>query len=139
MFQIDDNFLQSVGLGQLPDDQKAEFLRYFRQQLELRVGTELSNGLTDQQLLEFEYFVDRDMPRVKAWLDQNDPDYESSQVFQKVKARSKDVPDDVVLSEYASIRWLGKNSPNYRDVVIKVMNELKQEILDNKDAILASD
>ena len=39
MFQLDDKFLQEVGLGDLPDDQKQAFLAHFREQLELRVGT----------------------------------------------------------------------------------------------------
>lgn len=50
MFQLDDQFLQDVGLGGLPPEQKQEFLNYFREQLELRVGTRLSQGLTDEQL-----------------------------------------------------------------------------------------
>ena len=44
MFQLDDKFLQDVGLGSLPDDQKKMFLDHFREQLELRVGTKLSEG-----------------------------------------------------------------------------------------------
>ena len=50
MFQLDDKFLQDVGLGGLPEEQKQAFLAYFREQLELRVGTRLSEGLTDAQL-----------------------------------------------------------------------------------------
>ena len=50
MFQLDNNFLQEVGLGGLPADQKKLFLGHFREQLELRVGTQLSEGLSDAQL-----------------------------------------------------------------------------------------
>ena len=50
MFQLDDNFLEEVGLGSLPDDQKGLFLNHFREQLELRVGLQLSEGLSDMQL-----------------------------------------------------------------------------------------
>ena len=44
MFQLDDKFLEEVGLGSLPDDQKKLFLDHFREQLELRVGLQLSEG-----------------------------------------------------------------------------------------------
>jgi len=43
------------------------------------------------------------------------------------------------LAEYASLKWLGMNRPNYRDVVAQTMNELKQEIIANRDAILGGD
>ena len=71
MFQLDDQFLQDVGLGDLPDDQKQAFLAHFREQLEMRVGTSLSDGLSDAQLAEFESFIDRDDEKVAAWLDAN--------------------------------------------------------------------
>ena len=56
MFQLDDKFLEEVGLGSLPDDQKKLFLDHFREQLELRVGLQLSEGLSEMQLAEFESF-----------------------------------------------------------------------------------
>lgn len=137
MFQLDDKFLQDVGLGGLPDDQKQAFLQYFREQLELRVGTKLSEGLSDAQLDEFESFIDRDSAKVNTWLAANVPDYEQDQVFQNLKASAPaDVDQTVLLSEYASLKWLGLNRPDYRDVVAKTMEELKQETIANKDAIL---
>ena len=68
MFQLDDKFLEEVGLGSLPDDQKKLFLDHFREQLELRVGLQLSEGLSDMQLAEFESFNYREvvMQTVKA-------------------------------------------------------------------------
>ena len=50
MFQLDDKFLEEVGLGSLPADQKQAFLAHLREQLELRVGTQLSEGLSDAPL-----------------------------------------------------------------------------------------
>ena len=74
MFQLDDNFLQQVGLGSLPEDQKQAFLAYFREQLELRVGTKLSEGLSDAQLAEFEAFIDRNMDVTNQWITNNAAD-----------------------------------------------------------------
>lgn len=140
MFQLDDNFLQEVGLGSLPDDQKKAFLEHFREQLEMRVGTKLSDGLSDQQLDQFESFIDRKSDRVSAWLATNAPNYEQDAVYQQLRANAPDnVPADVLLAEYASLKWLGMNRPNYRDVVAQTMNELKQEIIANRDAILGGD
>ena len=104
------------------------------------VGTKLSEGLSDQQLDEFESFIDRKSDRVSAWLATNAPNYEQDAVYQQLRANAPDnVPVDVLLAEYASLKWLGMNRPNYRDVVAQTMNELKQEIIANRDAILGGD
>ena len=137
MFQLDDKFLQDVGLGDLPDDQKQAFLAYFREQLELRVGTRLSEGLSDAQLDEFESFIDRDEDKVNTWLAANVPNYTEDEVWQQLKGGApENVPELVVKSEYASLKWLGLNRPDYRDVVAAVMGELREETIKNRDAIL---
>lgn len=139
MFQLDDKFLQDVGLGNLPDDQKQAFLDHFREQLELRVGTRLSEGLSDGQLEEFEAFIDRKDDVVQSWLANNVPDYQEDQIFQQLKSGAPaNIPENVILAEYASLKWLGINRPDYRDVVSSTMEELKQEIITNRDAILGS-
>lgn len=140
MFQLDDNFLQEVGLGALPDDQKKMFLDHFREQLELRVGTRLSEGLSEAQLEEFESFIDRNDEKVAAWLSANTPDFEQDQIYQQLKAGAPEsIPQNVVLAEYASLKWLGLNRPDYKEVVSQTMNELKNEIIANRDAILGGE
>lgn len=137
MFQLDDNFLQQVGLGSLPDDQKQAFLAYFREQLELRVGTKLSEGLSDAQLSEFEAFIDRNMDITNQWIANHAADYQNDQVYQKLKGGAPaSASDNDILAEYASLRWLSLNRPDYRDVVAATMDELRQEVIANKDAIM---
>ena len=139
MFQLDDQFLQDVGLGALPAEQKQMFLDHFREQLELRVGTRLSEGLSDAQLEEFESFIDRNDEKVNAWLATNVPQYDQDQIYQQLKAGAPaEIPQNVVLAEYASLKWLGINRPDYRQVVSATMEELKSEIIANRDAILGS-
>ena len=139
MFQLDDQFLQDVGLGALPAVQKQMFLDHFREQLELRVGTRLSEGLSDAQLEEFESFIDRNDEKVNAWLATNVPQYDQDQIYQQLKAGAPaEIPQNVVLAEYASLKWLGINRPDYRQVVSATMEELKSEIIANRDAILGS-
>lgn len=140
MFQLDDQFLQDVGLGALPDNQKKMFLDHFREQLELRVGTRLSEGLSDAQLEEFESFIDRKDNKVNGWLAANVPNYQDDQIFQQLKAGAPEqIPQNVVLAEYASLKWLGINRPDYKEVVAQTMSELKSEIIANRDAILGAD
>jgi hypothetical protein len=137
MFQLDDKFLQDLGLDQLPEDQKAAFKEHIYSELEMRVGVRLSNGLSDEQLSEFESFVDRNDEKVRAWVVANSPDYMNDPAYQQLKSNAPEGAEDaVLLAEYASLKWLGMNRPDYRDVVTQVLEELKQEITTNRDAIL---
>lgn len=139
MFKLDDSFLEELGLSQLPADQKQAFLEHVYNQLELRVGTRLSEGLSDEQLSEFESFIDRDREKVRAWVSQHAADYQNDPTYQQIRqSAGQGVGEDDVLAEYASLKWLSLNRPDYRDVVKQVLDELKQEIISNRDTILGT-
>lgn len=140
MFQLDDEFLQELGLDQLPEHEKQAFKDHIYSRLEIEVGTRLSDGLSEAQLAEFESFVDRDDEKVTAWIATNVPDYQNDPSYQQLTAS---VPEGVnpaaVMAEYASLKWLSMNRPDYRQVVATVLDELKREIIGNRDAILGAD
>ena len=139
MFQLDDKFLEDVGLAGLPADQKQAFLEQVYASLEERVGIRLSEGLSDAQLEEFEGIIDRKQEKVDAWLAVYAPQYTADPIFQRIQQATGLAVDDVALrSEFAATKWLEVNRPNYRDVVAQVMNELKAEIMQNRDAIMGS-
>ena len=76
MFKLDDDFLASVGLSGLPEDQKKPMLQHIYETLELRVGMKLAEQMTDAQLDEFEGYIDRkDDPGALKWLETNFPHY----------------------------------------------------------------
>jgi hypothetical protein len=138
MFQLDDNFLAELGLGELPEEQKKEFLQHTYNTLELRVGTKLSDGLSDVQLGQFEAIIDRREDVLTSWLSDNDPEYATQPNFHSLsQALGINDPNNVHLkAEYAATKWLEINRPDFRDVVSATIEEIKQEILANKDAIL---
>ncbi len=140
MFQLDDNFLTDVGLAGLPDDQKQAFLQHIYQELELRVGTKLSQGLSEQQMGEFEAFVDQDEQKVRDWFLANMADYASRQDFvQLSQSAPQGTSELAILCEYGSLKWLEVNRPDYRDVVAAELESLKQEIRANAGTILGSE
>jgi hypothetical protein len=141
MFKLDDNFLQDLGLGDMPDDQKQAFLQHIYQELEVRVGIRLGKGLTDEQLAEFEAIVERDEQEIRDWLNKNLTDYTSRPDFQQfLRDTGVQNPDDpAFLSEYAATKWLQINRPDYRDVVAAVLEELKNEIRTNKQHIVSDE
>src|SRR5689334_29568 len=139
MFQLDDKFLQEVGLADLPADQKEAFLQYVYQELELRVGMKLSEGMNEEQLGQFEALVDRDEQKVIAWFEKYLPNYMELDDFKQLQAAAPaDVESIVLLSEYGSLKWLELNRPDYKQVVASELEKLKGEISQNKDALLGA-
>lgn len=139
MFQLDDQFLQDLGLDQLPEAQRQAFLQHIYSELELRVGTQLSEGMSEEQLDQFESIIDKDQDVIENWLAQYAPDYHNDPVFARLQqATGLDVNDLSLRDEFVATKWLEVNRPDYRDVVAGVLENLKQEIRTNRDAILGA-
>jgi predicted RNA-binding Zn ribbon-like protein len=89
MFKLDDNFLQELGLGGLPAEEKKAMLNHIYETLEMRVGMKLAEQMTNDQLDEFEGFIDRnDEPGALKWLESNFPNYKQvvADELEKLKA-----------------------------------------------------
>lgn len=139
MFQLDDTFLEEVGLSAMPQEQKKAFLQHIYDELELRVGTRLSDGMSDAQLEEFEAIIDRKDDIISAWLAKHVPDYHNDQAFGRIQqATGLDINDLGLKAEYTATKWLEVNRPDYRDVVASVLGELKKEVTSNKATILGN-
>ena len=137
MFQLDDQFLTDIGLSDLPEEQKKPFLQHVYDQLEYRVGVRLSEGMSDAQLEEFESIIDRKPEVIDAWIAQHAPDFQNDELYGKIQTASGlPAGDPRIKAEFAATKWLEVNRPDYRDVVAGTLNDLKQEISQNRDAIL---
>lgn len=100
MIQINDEMIQKLGLGNLPESERKSLLAHFVETLELRVGMRLAQNLTDEQLDEFERLL---------------PVGGDSDEVKKQK-------------EAAAMKWLETNYPNYKDVVQDEFNKLQEEL-----------
>jgi predicted RNA-binding Zn ribbon-like protein len=110
MFKLDDNLLRELGLGALPPQEKNRMLAHIYETLEMRVGMRLAEGMSDQQLNEFEQL----MPL------QTDTDEAKKQ------------------KEQAALKWLETNFPNYKQVVADELEKLKAEIKASAAQIVAA-
>jgi len=134
---IDDSFLDEVGLGPMPAHERKAFLEHISSEFELRVGTALAAGLTDEQLEEFEAFIDRTEAVVRKWVASYAPDHEADPLFQSLAAEApSEVSELAILSEYAALKWLAIHRPNYREQVAREMDLLRQEIVANVQLLL---
>lgn len=136
MFKLDDKFLEDLGLGAMPAEQKQAFLQHIYSELEVRVGEKLTDGMSDELLDEFGNFVDQNEDGMKAWFEENLPDYATREDYGQLKAANPEAPEKAVMSEYGAMKWLQLNRPDYPQVVAATLEELKNEIKSNKDAIL---
>lgn len=99
MFQLDDKFLEQVGLADMPEDEKKSFLLHIYGELEVRLGLELSKDMTDEQLDEFGEVAKKGEEHVRAWLEQNCPDFEKVIESEMEKLRQDIVANkDIILS-----------------------------------------
>lgn len=139
MFRLDEQFLKDIGLDSLPEEQKKPFLEHIYSELELRVGTRLSDGLSETQLEEFEKIIDKDESAIQNWLMNHAPSYRQDEAFVRLKDATKlDESDPRLVAEFTATKWLEVNRPDYRQVVAEVLEELKREIMANREAILGS-
>ena len=76
MFQIDDKFLESLGLGSLPKEDKEKMKGHIYETLEMRVGMNLASQMSEAQLDEFEQLMNNnDEAGALKWLETNFPNY----------------------------------------------------------------
>lgn len=89
MIQINNNLLQELGLGTLPENDKKGLLQHIYETLELRVGMRLADQMSKQQLDEFErYFEAKDDKGAFTWLETNFPNYKDivQEEFDKLRS-----------------------------------------------------
>ena len=89
MFQIDDKFLEGLGLGTLPQDEKDKMKAHIYETLEMRVGMTLASNMSEAQLDEFEGLMNKnDEDGALKWLEGNFPNYRQvvAEELDKLKA-----------------------------------------------------
>lgn len=76
MFKLDDAFLHELGLGSLPAVEKNRMLNHIYETLQMRVGMKLAEQMSNEQLDEFEAYIERnDEAGALKWLESNFPNY----------------------------------------------------------------
>jgi hypothetical protein len=106
MFKLDNTLLEELGLGVLPTEEKNKMLAHIYETLEMRVGMKLAEQMTNEQLDEFEGFIDRnDEPGALKWLETNFPNYKQvvADELERLKAEIKQTaPQIVALSQQSA-------------------------------------
>ncbi len=92
MFKLDNTLLEELGLGSLPAEEKNRMLSHIYETLEMRVGMKLAEQMSNEQLDEFESFIDKnDEAGALKWLETNFPNYKQvvAEELEKLKTEVK--------------------------------------------------
>jgi len=139
MFQVDDTFLEELGIKNIPEEQRAKMRTQLTEELEDRIGEKVMVGLTEEQLIEFESLFTQDESHQHQWLQKHMPEYEQASDYKEfVKeagVEDENVPADV-LADFVTVKWFEMNCPDYHNLVKEAMEELKEELIHSRDSIM---
>lgn len=144
MIRIDDSLLEELGLMGLPKEERDAMLRQIYETLEMRVGMKLAERMNDQQLDEFERFIDGDTLFTENYLSTTKPGWQQSEEYKSaVAAAQKNAQkqgtvfnENSVKSEFGALTWLETNFPDYKQVVATELDRLKAEIKQDSSKIV---
>jgi hypothetical protein len=137
MIKIDEKFLEEVGLSSMSDEQKRSFIAQTQEELENRVGEKMSEGMTIEQLREFDGIMNKDRNTMLNVLARFE-DFRNDEIYLKLLERHGVTEGNIdILGEYLSVKWIQTNRPDYAEIANSVANELKAEIASSRDQILA--
>jgi hypothetical protein len=109
--KLDNNLIDELGLGALPEQEKQLLLRQIYEKLEMNVGVRLADQMSNDQLDEFEKFVDaNDDKGAFQWLETNFPNYKDvvNEEFEKLKAEIKQyAPQMLAVAQHNSQQAAG--------------------------------
>ena len=136
MIKVDEDFLKEMGLSEMPAQYKTAFLEHTQRELEMRIGRRMSEGMSLEQLREFEGIMQKDEEIMEKFLETLG-DFQADEVYNKLLAQKNGVANADFMSEYLSIKWIQQNRPDYREVTNEEWEGLKREIAMNRERILA--
>lgn len=135
MFELDEKFFEEIGVNRMPKEEAEAFKQHARDELESRVGERIIDGFSTEKIDEFEKLVEDVPGEVERWIAQNSPDFRNDEVYQKLLNYNNGQETRQTLVEYASMKWLQVNRPDFPQILAIVTDELQKELRANIDKI----
>jgi hypothetical protein len=124
MYQTDD-IIAKLAIQDWPQDKKDEAV----ERATFRIGQVMTEGLNEQQFNEYEAIVNDDQVIIDAWLDQNEPEYKSSPIYQSFEEGYDEDPESNSPTKlFATVAWIQKNVPDIESLIERALNDYKQEL-----------
>ncbi len=127
MFQINDNFLSSIGydVANMDESRKQKYIDEFTKEFTEIISERLIQELDEDEINEFNEIQD-DSDKAKNWLSGFKPDYESSEDFNTIK---NDLGDEkLAIISYATALWLNDAIPQYGQIIQNELNSYQAHL-----------
>lgn len=135
MFQINESFLEGLGVENMDANEKKNFLEYVQDQVETRIGEKVTAGMSAEQEDYLAKLTDGDEAVVKEVM-MKYPHYADDEAFTAIKKSMGDSEAGAV-AEYALVKWLEENKADYQEIVKRTIDEVRREIYENREQILS--
>ena len=135
MFQINETFLEGLGVENMDAEEKKNFLSYVQDEIETRIGERVAAEMSEEQEDDFADLIEGEEEDVKEVM-MRYPHYADDELFATIK-QSFNGDEKAAMAQYAMIKWLDENNINYQEIVKHVIDEVRREIFENKDQILS--
>ena len=137
MFQLDDKFFEGIGIERMSPEEAAVFKQHVQEELEARIGERIMDGFSSEKLEEFEQIMDDAPGFVDNWLRLNVPDFRNDKTFAALVQNNNGQETRQVISEFASLKWLEINRPDFNRISMLVIKEMQDELRANIDKIFS--
>ena len=137
MFQLDDKFFEGIGIERMSPEEAAVFKQHVQEELEARIGERIMDGFSSEKLEEFEQIMDDAPGFVDNWLRLNVPDFRNDKTFAALVQNNNGQETRQAISEFASLKWLEINRPDFNQISMLVIKEMQDELKANIDKIFS--
>jgi hypothetical protein len=103
---VDEEYLEEIGLGQIPDDMRDDLVQQLTELIQNKVGLKLVGKMTDDQVAEFNDLADSDGTVIANWLARNIPDY-----GEIVYETREEIKNDIISRKSRALDAYYKNNP----------------------------
>lgn len=139
---FDKYFIQEMGMENMPEEKVNSLVELAMAELERRVGQRLLSEMGDIYAQEYLGLENEDAVILEKLLDENG-DYANDPAFIQIKKNvpegaSESLAERIALKEYLKVKLLEKAVPNFKETVKFLADNIKRELIDNKDRILYS-
>ena len=113
--EFGDSFFDQVGLSAMKPEGRANFGKYAREMLEMRVGSRFARQMTDEQIDHLNKLLDSpDKQVLDDWLQQNLPNYKNvvAEEVVQLKAEIKANAAAILASTQSTPEASGSNQPS---------------------------
>lgn len=137
MFQLDDKFFEGIGIERMSPEEATMFKQHVQEELEARIGERIMDGFSSEKLEEFEQIMDDAPGFVDNWLRLNVPDFRDDKSFAALVQNNNGQETRQVIAEFASLKWLEINRPDFNQISMLVIKEMQDELKANIDKIFS--